>query len=202
MALLGAAILGLAGCGATTVDRGRESPITAIAPSGAPTSQLSPSPTPHSSNPFVTCQGISGPKDAVDLVENGRTVLVVTTTITEPQIPKSELVNVTPVFDHTVLAGQESNGPLKEVEVTVAPGAILLPPGTYLLLLGSTAEPSRYFLSAGLVGSFVQEGQNAYQRCPNHYDTSHPLTVKDGVTDVSELSRLFEQAIATVSASP
>lgn len=199
----GVATLALAGCASSATRAGGSAATTDVssAASSETPSPTSSTPTPHSSNPFLACDGISGLDVATTLVDDGRTVLVVTAQISEQPTHEAELTNVVPLQSYSVQAGDETNGPVKEVQFEAAPGANLLPAGTYLLLLGATPTSSRYFLSNGLPGSFEQDGDNAYQRCPNYSDPSQPRTIQTGVTDVAQLADLFNQAIQTVNAS-
>lgn len=75
-------------------------------------------------------------------------------------------------------------------------------PGNYLLLLGVARETrSVYFLSDGLSGSFVDDGDLAYQRCPNSSDPANPLVLRDGVLNQEQLIRLFADALAKKAGS-
>lgn len=173
----------------------QKSPI--IAESQTSTRQPTP-PTPTPLN--QPCMGISGVNAAVELVEGGATVAVVAASITNQVTPESwsdKQWTVTVSKSHTI-AGSLSNGPLSTLEAI----GELPPPGDYLLLLGAGVEPGDYFLSDGLRGSFELDGDNAYQRCPTKGEPGTATAVHGGVTNVSQLGSIFDEAIKRVAAMP
>jgi hypothetical protein len=190
----GVATLALAGCASSGLAAGGSTSTVGSLPASS-------TPIPQPMNPFLSCAAISGLAAATKLVDDGRTTLVVTARIARQPTRETELTSVVPVVSYSVVAGGEGNGPVKYVEFDAAPGANLLPPGSYLLALGASSTPSRYFLSNGLSGSFVLDGGHAYRRCPNLSDPSRPRAMQAGVTEVTRLADLFNQAIETGDSS-
>jgi hypothetical protein len=184
-----AALAGLFAC-----DSARPSGDGHATGAAAPTPDLQ---SVHSSVPaYLACDGVQGAADAAGLVVGGEAVAAVLVTIDEPAGRARFSTRWVPVAAYTVVAGSLDSR-LSEVEEFVASGQdeSTLPPGEYLLLLGSAEAPGRYFLSDGLAGSFAVEGDEAFERCPNPDSPGSPRLVRDGVTDIAILASLFDQAM-------
>lgn len=171
--------LALVGCGATEVRNGARDVGTAARSTPAPSVP-------------VPCRGVTGSAIADDLVRGGQARAFVSVVVKDQPGPLVDNSRHVPIADSTVLAGTLENGGLEVIEESAASiESNVLQPGDYLVLVGETPVKGRYFLSDGLRGSFVLDGANAYERCPNPEDPDDPVVVREGITDVGELTRLF-----------
>ena len=155
--------------------------------------------TVHSSPP-IPCNGIKGIEQVQGLVDGGEGVALISAVITDEPGPVEYGSRSVPIRSYTLLAGALPVGTVEDVQESAADDESNgLPPNSYLLLLGAGDQTSGYFLSDGLPGSFVTEGQHAYEQCPNYADPEHWTVVRTGVTDIRELADLFDTVLQGAS---
>lgn len=187
-----AAALGIAGCGAPAGAQLDHNTSVAAA-------SRSTSPAAHPSAP-VACDGIGSVGDAAALVTQGSASLLARISINAAPVDTPDGGQVFAVVKATILAGSANNGDVLSVEATGS-GAGALPPGSYLVLLGPTAQPGTYYLADGLRGSFAVGSSDAYERCPTDGGQSPPAEIHSGVTSIDSLAALFAQVLPSQSPS-
>ena len=157
--------------------------------------------------PINACTGVASYSDALDLVQSGLVTLAIRGTITDEPQPSTDggVTQNVAVSDYSVIAGSETNGPVQLIRETTANGSEppvnLLPPGSYVLLLGVTENASTYYLADGYLGSFAIDGSDAVQRCPDYNNPGHPLQAST-TTTLTSLADYLSQAIAASSTQP
>lgn len=175
------------------VSCGENGPAAGTSPKNPPTAPIRtvlPSPP-------LECEGISDLATAQALIDGGEAVAFIAATITAQAGPVENSARLVPVEDFTLLAGQLPSGSVNQVQEGAATEKTnILEPGSYLILVGVTAQESTYFLSAGRRGSFVVVDNDAYQRCPNYADPANPSVVRSGITDTEELTAVFAEALS------
>lgn len=178
-------LVSVAGCGSVS-----EPPN-----SGTDPSSQGPAETPHPHPPTV-CEGIRDQTAVETLVGDGDAVALVSVTINQQPGKEYLFQRDVPIDTSQLLSGNLPAGPVETVQESAANDTVnALPPGAYLLLLGDGGEDSTYFLSDGLRGSFVIDGDQAYQQCPNYAQPDKPFTIHEGVTQISELAAMFSKAL-------
>ena len=205
--LVTAAAASLGACsssGAQVTDRLTSTP-KATNPHSSHVSRIVPSsPIP---TPINACTGVGSYSDALDLVRSGLVSLAIRATITDEPQPSTDggVTENVAVSDYTVIAGNETNGPVQLIRETTANGSEppvnLLPQGSYVLLLGVTQNTSTYYLADGYLGSFSIDGSDAVQRCPDYNNPGHPLQAPTATT-LTSLADYFSKAIAASSTPP
>lgn len=191
MAGVGALLLSCVGC--TAQHEGAANP-----PSTADVLPSQPAPS-----SVLQCDGLTDSADASSLVWGGDAVAFVRATISDRSTSGVAGTLLIGVKDSELLAGALPNGPLTSVQVLGGGKESDLPAGDYFLLLGvAPEEKGAYFLSNGLPGSFEHSGSSGYQRCPNREDVYSPLVVTSGVTNESDMIRLFGDELDKKNNSP
>jgi hypothetical protein len=181
-----AVFLSLVGCAANAAHEARAKP-----PRDAHLSVHTVLPSPP-----IDCEGIDGLETAQSLVDSGDAVALISVTISDQPGSVENVTRAVPVTDFRLLAGRLPSGPLKVIEESGANDTVnILEPASYVLLLGDGEQSSTYFLSDGRRGSFLVEGDDAYEQCPNYADTTRPFIVKEGVTKIGALTELFAEAL-------
>lgn len=146
-------------------------------------------------NPLARCDGIRSESDASSLISAGESVALVKVQVSDDAGPVQVHARNVSVVSATLLAGGLPNGTVTTVEeAAVDESTNVLPPGDYLILVGVTPTASTYFLSDAYRGSFVVDGDHAYQRCPDPSKPGQVKPVMDGTTDIAGLTEVFKQA--------
>lgn len=148
-----------------------------------------------------TCTGVTSVADAINLIESGVSSALVDVQITNDPGPVSLHTRVIQVQTAHLVAGQLPNGDVTSLEEAAANDSQnILPVGHYLLLLGRASAPGAYFLSDAYSGSFVVNGDGAFQQCARYGDPGVSL-IDTGITSESGLEQVFQQAFASLASS-
>jgi hypothetical protein len=166
-------------------DASAPSSHTAIARSHPTT----PVPTPPN-----TCVGITSTADAYKLVNAGAAVALVSISVSQAPGDTVNDAREVPIDSFQVVAGALPDPNLTQISEDSNGKDNVLLAGQYLVLVGGT-DASNYYLADGLPGSFVVQGDNAFERCPNYADTSQPLEIHSGITSIDQLDSIFSDAI-------
>lgn len=133
-----------------------------------------------SPHPTITC-GTDAKEVARRLVDVFQATVLISTRINaRPTVLSSTGsfdMTATPLQDVVVLAGVGTNGVPKEVVINDLKGTVLLPSGSYLIALNTSytgLRPGQYVPAGGLSGTFVADGVNIFQRCPNYSKPGAP----------------------------
>lgn len=147
--------------------------------------------------PPVECNGIGGLSTVEELVASGEAVALISATIkAEPGAIENNERTVA-VESYTLVAGELPYGPVSMIaEAAASEKTNPLAPGSYLVLLGTSGPDAAYFLSDGRRGTFVLNGESAYEQCPNYSDPDHTTVMRSGVTNVPDLVNLFAKAFS------
>lgn len=193
-----AVVLLLSGCGATTATEAGDGTT-----SGPETTPAAPAETTAESagpSPPTRCEPIRDVGDIEDLVIGGATVAVASIDITGAPGPvEFGTTRLVPVHSARLLAGFLTNGAPTQIEESVGiEEETSLPPGEYVVMLGSGTGAGDYFMSDGVRGSFVRVGVNAYRRCPDYSDPGTTQVLRTGITDLNALTPMFVRAIRSV----
>lgn len=155
---------------------------------------------------LLACGDVSSDADAAQLVVQGEAEAFVKISITAAPGPVFDNTRTLAVADYQVLAGSLSSGGLQQIQEADQSDTNTLPPGAYAILVGATGTDGTYFLSDGVRGSFVLNGDDATQQCPDFDNpqssapSSDPVPSSSGVETVeslSQLTKLFEDAFTT-----
>lgn len=139
--------------------------------------------------------GVHNAEEAAYLVEAGQAVALVQATISQPPGRSTGIESRVQVDSYSLLAGQLPDGSVDGLlEASAANN--FLPAGTFMLLLGDAGESETYFVSDGLLGSFVVQGDNAYEQCPDYAHSGSTFLASSGVTIQSQLAALLASAIS------
>lgn len=179
----------------TTAAEPRES---SLATEPAPSNSTVYTPLP---GPRYSC-GVHDAAEAHEIVQDGAPVLIVRASINSAPVPRPDNQAGVPVADYQVLYGQSTEGPVRTI-VVASVADNFLPPGSYLLLLGDEQADGTYFVSDGLRGAFVIQGQRAFEQCPDYDRSGETYLASSGITDIDGLVGLLSQAmIGQTSESP
>lgn len=191
LAAVGVALLALSGCGGNGASASSEVDVSPRTAGGSPT----PFPS-----PWDRCDGLTGISDATALVDGGLASAFARVEVAGDSGSANSQLNgsrVAPVGSYELLAGTLPNGDLKQLELEpIVDGFDPFAAGSYFLLLAPSAlGEGIYFASDGLSGSFVGDGNQLFERCPNYERPTEPLIVREGITDREEVINLFDVAI-------
>jgi hypothetical protein len=140
--------------------------------------------------------GVHNDLEAADLARHGgESVALVQATITQGPLPPQDDQEIVPFASVQLLRGASPEGPISGVQIPTVGGSVL-PPATYLLLLGDAGDHGTYFLSNGLRGSFVISGRSAREQCPDYDHPGHTLLADSGVTSTDQLVALLGNALS------
>jgi hypothetical protein len=132
--------------------------------------------------------------EAADLAQRGESVALVQATITQGPLPPQDGQEIVPFARVQLLGGDLPEGPVSGVQIP-AVGGDVVPPGTYLLLLGDAGKHERYFLSNGLRGSFVVAARSAKEQCPDYDHPGRTVLADSGDTSTDHLVALLGRAL-------
>lgn len=174
---LASMLVGLAGCSAAA-----EGPSTSLpgSPDSGPVtsspSRATPAPTP----PFY-CMGATDLASTQRIIGIGGAQALAIVTVAEPQPNGSGAEAQAPALEVELLEGVLGRGDVRNVVIGAANADVVLPKGTYVMLLAPTDVEGDYLLGDGMQGSFMVEGDRVRQRCPNYEDASSPTAAKQSV---------------------
>jgi hypothetical protein len=182
------AALMLSGCGSNQAEAPAPvTPVAAVSPEGF-------GPPPNS------CLGIRDFAAALRVVIGGEAKALVKVVVPEdpsstssPTQPPIEGWGYIPLADVRFEAGRLPDGTPHFLYAEIPP---LTSPGHYLLLLAPAKQPGVYWISSGANGTFVDDGDAAYQVCPDYgVEDGHFSLVKSGVTHQRHLIHLLSRAL-------